>query len=73
MDAIAVGDLFRDKYGDTPIKKNLRKIRVVEILPNGHGAIAEVIKNIDGSDLKRTRFTTVSLKTLKNGYEKESV
>lgn len=73
MDAIAVGDVFRDKYGDTPIKKNLRKIRVVEILPNGHGVIAEVIKNIDGSELKRPRTTTVSFKTLKSGYEKEGV
>lgn len=66
MEPAVVGNVYRDKYGDSATYRNPRKIRVVEVLLDG--VRAEVIKNSDGSDLKKPRLTTVMFKTLRAGY-----
>lgn len=62
----AIGEVYRDKYGDAGIYRNPRKIRIAEVLPNG--VRAEVITNSDGSELKKPRFTSIMFKTLRAGY-----
>lgn len=68
MDNIAVGDVFRDKYGGP---NNPRTIKIVEILSNG--VRAQVLTDSDGKVPDPPRFTKIKFSTLKNGYRKEEV
>lgn len=67
MNAIAVGDVFRDKYGG---QNNPRTIQIVEIL--GSGVRARVLTDADGRVPDPPRFTTIKFSTLKNGYRIET-
>lgn len=67
MNAIAVGDVFRDKYGGP---NNPRTIQIVEIFPNG--VRAQVRTDADGKVPDPPRFTTIKFSTLKNGYRVET-
>lgn len=61
------GRIYRDKYGDRPPYKNQRRIRIVEVFESG--ARAETLTDSQGLTLQKPRFTTVSFKTLRSGYE----
>jgi hypothetical protein len=66
MKTLEVGDVYRDKYGDSPTYRNPRKIRVTEVYP--YGIRAEVIVHTDGKPPSKQRFTTLNFYTLKSAY-----
>ena len=64
---VKIGEVFRDTYDLGGGRKNLRTIRVIEVLPNG--VRAEVVTDVGGKPPTKPRTTTLMLKTLRAGYE----
>lgn len=61
-----VGEIYKDRCGE-PRYPNGRTVEIADILPNG--VIANVLTDTGGLPCLKPRSTTMTLKTLRSGYD----